>query len=214
MNGPAPASPQPPPPAVMVLMVQIGDGWFTEAIAPQAQVFVLALPLPPQLPRPQAREQLRSALLQVLARRLNLPLASLRIPLTPGQPPRLQGPAPCASIGLSFSHEAGLSLAAVNLQGPIGIDVLRDETPPDWSAVARDYLGPQAHARLLAQGGVGFAQAWAAHEAQLKLRAQALREWSPAPAPGEQPQPRIQALALPAPWVACVALPPSGEGRG
>ncbi|MEJ6007053.1 4'-phosphopantetheinyl transferase superfamily protein [Paucibacter sp. AS339] len=185
--------------------------WPSEAIDLRASVFVLALRLDPQLPRPQARAQLRAALREALAARLALPLESIDIKSTPGQPPRLEGPGLRGLIdlvGLSFSHEAGLSLAAVNLQGPVGIDLVRDETPPDWQAVARDYLGPQVHAHLLAQDGAGFAQAWAAHEAWLKLRGQGLREWQVEFDQG-LPLATTQALALPRPWVACVALPPA-----
>ncbi|MCV2351725.1 4-phosphopantetheinyl transferase [Paucibacter sp. Y2R2-4] len=182
--------------------------WPGEAIDPCISVFVLALRLDPQLPRPQARARLRNALREALAMRLKIPLCTIGINSVPGQPPRLEGPGLRDSMGLSFSHEVGLSLAAVNLQGPIGIDVVRDETPPDWAAVARDYLGLQVHTSLLAKNGAGFAQAWADHEARLKLKGLALAECS------DEAERALalaaclcQPLALPAGWVASLALP-------
>jgi len=186
--------------------------WPAEVVAPIASVFVLALRLDPALPRPQARAQLRAALREALAAHLGLPAESITLNAAPGQAPRLEGPGISAAIGLSFSHEAGLSLAAVNLLGPVGLDVVRDETPPDWQAVARDYLGPQMAANLQAQD---FPAAWAAHEARLKFHGQALSEWRP-----EMTQPQwlaachCQALRLPPGWVGCLALPAGQECPG
>lgn len=186
--------------------------WPTGAVDPCASVFVLALHLDPALPRPQARAQLRAALRAALAARLGLPEEVITLNAALGQAPSLEGPGISASIGLSFSHEAGISLAAVNLLGPVGLDVVRDETPPDWQAVACDYLGPQVAAGLQAQG---FPAAWAAHEARLKFHGKALREWQ-----AEMAQPpwlaacHCQALHLPPGWVGSLALPAGQQVQG
>jgi 4'-phosphopantetheinyl transferase len=97
-------------------------------------------------------------------------------------------------------------LVAVNLDGPIGVDVVHASAPDDWQAVARDYLGPQA----LALGAAGFAPAWAALEARLKCCGLDLHEWS-----AEREQRLLAAclalpLALPCAaeaWVGALALP-------
>lgn len=177
--------------------------WPAEAVDPNASVFVLALRLDPALPRPQARAQLRAALRAALAARLGWPAEDITLNAAPGQAPRLEGPGKSAGIGLSFSHEAGLSLAAVNLRGPVGLDVVRNETPPDWQAVAQDYLGPAVTAGLQAQD---FPAAWAAHEARLKYHGQALREWRADQAPSLAAC-QGYALGLPPGWVGCLALP-------
>jgi len=167
-----------------------------------AKAFVLALALPPTLPRPQARLALRQALLEALAQQLGASIEELQLETVPGLAPRLIGHA----IGISFSHEAGLSLAAVNLLGPVGVDLLLDApAPPDWQAVARDYLGPQAQAGMRAQD---FGLAWTAHEARLKFHRRALSEWQPCMAePTWLATCQCHALRLPQGWVGSLALP-------
>lgn len=167
--------------------------WPAQQPPAEASCFVLALTLAPTLPRAQARLAVRRAACEALAARLGLAPCVLQTQLeaAPGQAPRFAG----LPVGLSFSHEAGLSLVALNLAGAVGVDLLREACPPDWQAVARDYLGPAALARLLTGKGAGFAQAWAAHEARLKLQGLALREWPPSPSLDRQIQ--SQDLALP-----------------
>ncbi|WP_122697970.1 4'-phosphopantetheinyl transferase superfamily protein, partial [Pseudomonas viridiflava] len=78
-----------------------------------------------------------------------------------------------SEAGLSFSHESGLSVAAVNLSGLVGVDVMTVQNVPDWQTVARDYLGPTVTHRLqeTPEGArnLAFANAWCQHEALLKL---------------------------------------------
>ncbi|WP_197046974.1 4-phosphopantetheinyl transferase [Paucibacter sp. KBW04] len=177
--------------------------WPAQRPEKAAQAFVLAVALPPTLARPQARLALRQALLEALALRLDVAADDLQLETVPGLAPRLLGQ---GRIGISFSHEAGLSLAAVNLLGPVGVDLLRDApAPPDWQAVARDYLGPQA---LLGMQAQDFGPAWAAHEARLKFHGQALSEWRAAMAePAWLASCQCHALRLPQGWVGSVALP-------
>jgi len=177
--------------------------WPEQRPARTAQAFVLALALPPSLPRPQARQALRQALLEALAQRLGVAAAALRLETPPGLAPQLRG---YGGIGISFSHEAGLSLAAVNLLGPVGVDLLLDApAPPDWQTVARDYLGPQALATMRAQD---FGPAWAAHEARLKFHGQALSEWRPSMAEAAWLAAcQCHALRLPPGWLGSLALP-------
>lgn len=180
--------------------------WPQQKPEPAAKAFVLALALPLSLPRPQARLALHQALREALARQLSTAADELRLETVPGLAPRLLG----HRVGISFSHETGLSLAAVNLLGPVGVDLLRDETaPPDWQAVARDYLGPQALVGMRAQD---FGPAWAAHEARLKFHGRALSEWQAGMAePAGLAACQCQALRLPPGWVGSLALPAGQE---
>ncbi len=130
----------------------------------------------------------------------------------PGQVPRVEG---ANSIGLSFSHAPGLSLAAIHLDGPIGVDLQADEVPDDWRRVAQEFLDPLAVIRLEQTQGLGFAAEWAALEAGLKLRGQPLQERSAREAAenaGLGASPIVGAwrrvpLDLPTGWAGCVAFP-------
>jgi len=147
--------------------------WPAQRPAPAARVFVLALSgSSSSCGRPEARAAARLAAREALAGVLGQPLATLQLHAPPGQPPQVLGR---PEIGISFSHEAGLSLVAVNLDGPVGVDLVHGAAPVDWPAVARDYLGPQA----AAWDAAAFAPAWAALEARLKCCGRALQEWTP-----------------------------------
>ncbi|MBP1146336.1 4'-phosphopantetheinyl transferase [Pseudomonas sp. PvP027] len=84
--------------------------------------------------------------------------------------------------GFSISHEAGFSLAAVNLQGAVGVDLMQFQAVPDWHAVALDYLGAEVATGLSGMPEsirpIAFAKAWCRREAFLKLRGLALEEWA------------------------------------
>src|SRR5471032_432971 len=123
--------------------------------------------------RAQAREQVRSAVREVLSLLLGIPAGAIAVDSTPGQPPRIVlAYDPGRAIACSFAHEDGWSLAAINLRGAIGVDLMRVRDVPDWQAVARDYLGPAVTADLSAcppwQRARAFALAWTAREAHLK----------------------------------------------
>ena len=174
--------------------------------------------------RSEARAQIRLAVRQVLARLLALSPQQIVLTSTPGQAPVIviegvQRQDNSCGIGLSISHEAGLSLAAINLHGPIGVDLMRvpqASAQDNWSdllLLARDYLGPACAARLAGVAPqlrrTAFASAWTAHEASLKCRGLGLAEWCAAlPLVVLQ----IAALDLPAPFIGSVAMPAGPEG--
>lgn len=134
--------------------------------------------------RTQARLALRQALAQALAELLQRPLADIQIDNQRGQPPKIRLAGGAASNPLpqcSFAYSDSYALAAINLHGPIGVDLAPVLELPDWPTVTRDYLGPQVHTRLQAMPATqrprALAQAWCQLEAQLKCRAEALTEW-------------------------------------
>lgn len=134
--------------------------------------------------RTQARLALRHALAQALAALLQRPVADIQIDNQRGQPPQIRFASGAASTPLpqcSFAYSDTYALAAVNLHGPIGVDLAPVLELPDWQAVTRDYLGAQEYIRLqampAAQRPRALAQAWCQLEAQLKCRAEALTEW-------------------------------------
>jgi 4'-phosphopantetheinyl transferase len=173
---------------------------------------IIAVPTPHTNQRSQARELVRSALRESLGRLLGCGPETVPLDIEPGQAPRLTLPASSStSAHLSISHEAGLSLAAIRVGGPIGIDLMALDYAdlPDCEALARDYLGPPALAALQAtaapQRQAAFARAWTAHEACLKCLGLPLQEWSPGLA-RRIARCRIVELALPADYVGAAAL--------
>ena len=164
---------------------------------------------PETLVRASTRLIVRAALRETLDNLLPAEGESPALISVPGQPIRLAPP--WADIGLSVSHEPGLSLFAINLDGPVGVDLLRIAAiPADTDAVARDYLGPGT-ARTLAGLASGqqqhaFARAWTRFEACLKCQALELREWTPKLAE-RLAACSVAELAMPAGWVGAVAIP-------
>ncbi|MFS2003239.1 4'-phosphopantetheinyl transferase family protein [Duganella sp. CT11-25] len=142
-------------------------------------VFIIGVETSPQ--RARARAQIREALRQALAGVLGLQPESIGIASTPGKPPRVVLAGGAHNIGCSFAHENSYALAAVNLHGAIGVDLMRVLDIPDWQAVARDYLGPAASASLLDTSVTdrpgALAQMWTRREAALKCSGQQLSEW-------------------------------------
>ncbi|KAB8050095.1 4'-phosphopantetheinyl transferase superfamily protein [Janthinobacterium rivuli] len=163
---------------------------------------VLVIGMVPPPSRMEARTHLRQAVREAVAQWLKLSIETISVESTPGQPPRLLLAGGAA--GLSFSHDEGLSLAAVHLHGAVGIDVMRVQAIADWFMLARDYLGPQVADALAAcpadQRPLALAQAWTAREAALKCAGLQLTEWD-----GAAPACRLQALRLAAPYVATLA---------
>ena len=160
---------------------------------------VLAIGIVPPPSRIEARAHLRQAVREAAAQWRHLDIEAVSVESTPGAPPRLLLPAGVA--GLSFSHDEGLSLAAIGLYGPVGIDVMRVQEIADWFHLARDYLGPQVAAKLADcpadQRPRRLAQAWTAREAALKCAGKQLAEWDARPIDCH-----LQPLSLPAPYVA------------
>lgn len=165
-----------------------------------------------ELPRRQIRQAVRS----VLAKLLDIAPAAILLPDAAGSVPRIvfddaataaaSHLAPANHIGYSISHESGLSLAAINLHGAIGIDILQARDMADWQVVARDYLGPDMAHALAAlpptQRASAFARAWTAREAALKCLGLALQEWTPAALSCQ-----IFELILPDGYAGSMALP-------
>lgn len=140
---------------------------------------VLVIGIAAVLSRTEARQRIRLAVREAVAQWLAIDMESISVESQPGHAPRLVMPGRAA--WLSISHDDGISLAAIHLHGPVGIDVMRVIAVPDWHEVARDYLGPQVAAYLRAcpdaQRPLALAQAWTAREAALKCAGLALAEW-------------------------------------
>ncbi len=134
----------------------------------------------------------------------------LQLHSVPGQPLRVDIPG--HRIGLSLSHEPGLSLAAIRDGGAVGVDLMRIDAALDWTPVALLYLGAEACTEIgrqpPGQQAGHFAQAWTALEARLKCRGAAITEWNRelehllAQAP-------LRMLGLPPGFAGSVALGPS-----
>jgi 4'-phosphopantetheinyl transferase len=166
-----------------------------------------------QADRDHARRAIRHAILAELAAMTRLPAERIALHAAPGRAPyaSLDHPAGPRTAGLAISHDGALSVAAIRLYGPVGIDVQRVAPSPDLDAVARAYLGPQTAARLgaLAPGdrAAAFARAWSEHEARLKCLGLPLAEWPPA----DQrllAACRVLPLTLPEGYAGWLALPP------
>ena len=193
-----------------VPVVQIGAGLPWAAMLPRSEpVFVIAVKTPDHPDRTVARTTIRTAIKDVLGELWGCAPTHVTLTHTPGEPLRAQAPNSPA-WGLSVSHDAGLSVAAVNRLGPVGVDIVCESQAFDWHAVAHDYLGPAMARQLashpLASQNQQFLRAWARHEACLKCLSLGLVEWSPAL------QSRLAALQvvdlqLPAGWLGAVAFP-------
>ncbi len=172
---------------------------------------IVALETPPGTDRTAARRIGRQALQEILAAHLECLPGQVTLVSRAGEPLRLEGFDP--AIGLSLSHEPGLSLAAIHLKGAIGVDLMALSDAPVWQAeiprLAADYLGPEI-AREIA--GLppqvrprAFAGYWTGLEARLKCLGLALGEWTPSQ------QRKFDALhctavELPPGWVGNVAV--------
>lgn len=188
---------------------------YDDIAQPLPELLVLAIDTPAGQDRTTARQLVRARLRSVLAAHLACPAAQVELLSSPGSGLRLA--APKHRIGLSVSHESGLSLAAIHLAGQVGIDLLAVPAKPAWQAeiptLAADYLGPDCARHLAslppAQQVAAFARAWTAHEACLKLHGEGLREWNEAEmgTAGQKARCRIRPLALPAGYVGSVAIP-------
>jgi 4'-phosphopantetheinyl transferase len=117
--------------------------------------------------RDAARRQIRLAAREALAAVLRVPIDDIAIASSPGTPPRILLAGAPSHIGISIAHEEHYALAAINLHGAIGADIMRvQEIPATVSALESATNRPAA-----------FAAAWTQREAGFKLHAQALTEW-------------------------------------
>lgn len=186
--------------------------WLTTA-SPVAGLHVLSVTTPATPLRAEARRIVRAALRQALASLLPADTDDISLISAPGLPVRLA--APWDGVGLSVSHEAGRSVAAINLNGAVGIDLLRPGVAlPDIDLLSRDYLGPHAAAAIAgisaAERQTAFARAWTAHEASLKCLGLPLAEWTPALASRLATCTRIE-ISMPPGWIATVAISKPGS---
>lgn len=139
--------------------------------------------------RKQIRKQIRVALTDLLCAALNCLPEHIDLTHEPGKSPdnnlsiSLPNSLRDYQIGISISHEQGLSVAAICLDGSIGIDLVRIDPDIEWQAVAELYLGTQMSTEIaetpLPQQASYFALRWACLEAKLKCRQLELIEWSP-----------------------------------
>lgn len=163
---------------------------------------VLVIGIVPPPSRMEARARLRQAVCEAAAQWQNLDIEAISVESTPGSSPRLLLAG--GVVGLSFSHDEGISLAAVHLHGAVGIDVMRVQDVPDWANLARDYLGPQVAGELAAcpdaQRPLRLAQAWTAREAVFKCAGLQLKEWD-----GVALNCHLQAVETPQNFVATLA---------
>jgi 4'-phosphopantetheinyl transferase len=165
--------------------------------------------------RDHARQAVREAILAALGQLSGLPPERIVLHAEPGEAPwaQLDAPGGKQRAWLAISHDGELSVAAISLQGAVGIDVQRVEDAdafPDWEPVARDYLGPEVVAALAPlpapERALAFARAWSGREARLKYLGRELVEWS---ADGDAALCACHCLplCLPEGYVGALALP-------
>lgn len=145
-------------------------------------LIVIGVHTPPTTLRAQARKLVRIALKQVLAAKLACPVTEIKLSTQAGQGLKLLQAK--KTIGLSVSHESGLSVAAINMNGKVGIDLIDIKTIPNNSeidALANDYLGVKTAKHLFnlppEQQSRAFAEAWTEFEAHLKYQEKNLSEY-------------------------------------
>ena len=148
-------------------------------------LLVIGVVTPPTILRAQARKRVRIALKQVLAAKLACPVAEIKLSMHAGQGLKLLQPK--QTIGLSVSHESGLSLIAINMNGRVGVDLIDIKTIPNINeidALANDYLGVKTAQHLFnlqpEQQSMAFAIAWTEFEAHLKYQEKNLSEYDSA----------------------------------
>lgn len=153
-----------------------------------------------------AREQIRRAARTVLAAVLSVDAGAVAIDSTPGEAPRIKLAGDERTIGCSFTHDEGYALAAINLHGAVGVDVMNVQDIHDWENVARDYLGPEVCAALATAPSnklaIEFARAWTRHEAWLKCHGRQLSEWQA----GDEPSAGVALRGLPEGLVGHLAM--------
>lgn len=171
------------------------------------RVVVATIETPETRLRDRARSLVRATLQTVLAEKLGAVEETIRLISQPGHPIRLAPP--WSHVGISVSHEAGLSIMAIHLGGAIGIDLLHLDTPlPDITTLSRDYLGPEVSTELAVlateRQQAAFAPAWCRFEAKLKCLGLPLTEWTPA-LESRLATCSVTDLPMPTGWAAAVA---------
>ena len=147
----------------------------------------------PERARGLARGLARAALLQCIGDELRIAPSTLRLTDQRGEAVSAQRAdgapdARLAALGLSLSHEDGVSLLALLPGGAVGVDVVACHGAPDGAEqqrIAELFLGqktPPAPVQKAPRAidSIAFVQRWAQHEAALKCIGHALVEWTPA----------------------------------
>lgn len=146
----------------------------------EQNLLLVAVDTPETPIRAAARQRVRQVLREILAPYLACTPAAVPLLSQPGQAPSL---AHRPDIGLSISHERGLSLVAIHFAGPVGVDLMRLPDAADWTdemaTLAGDYLGITLAGHSPAQRLENFTRAWTAHEARMKCLGRALEETNP-----------------------------------
>lgn len=147
----------------------------------EQDLIVISVATPDSTRRHAARAQIRGAVRELVGRWFDRAPETIVLIDTAGQAPRVDLPG--HEIGLSVSHEPGISVAALHRCGPVGVDILRITEPFDWQPVARDYLGMEAFDRIACRAPheqwQAFAREWTRLEACLKCLGVGLQEWRP-----------------------------------
>lgn len=147
------------------------------------ELAVISVSLPGTQSRQIAREAIRVAIREAIGAFLSLPPALVALRSHFDRPPSLNVSG--IRIGLSVSHEAGTSVAAIRLDGPVGVDIVRSATGSNptmhWKTVALDYLGPETSRRIARMQEedqiISFLRSWTHLEARLKCLGVPLVEW-------------------------------------
>lgn len=173
---------------------------------------VISIATPDSTLRDAARAQLRGAMRELLGLRLDRAPETIALVSTPGQALRVDLPG--HRIGLSASHEPGISVAVIRWCGPVGVDIMRLKDEFEWQPVARDYLGMDAFRRIACQARPeqlpAFAREWTRLEAGLKCLGVGLQEWSSS-LEARIGACRISELELPAGLFGAVACAPMDQ---
>lgn len=154
-------------------------------LSPENGLLIIALRTSLIMQRAEARQLVRVAIQEVLALLLHCAVSEIDLLSQAGQAVKLLNKD--RNIGLSISHEVGLSLVAINMLGSIGIDLMAINSVPndeELRTLAIEYLGVKVAEHILSESmesqKEAFAMAWTEFEASLKMKGEALIEWSEA----------------------------------
>ena len=146
-------------------------------------LLVIALRTSLTTKREEARQHIRIVIQEVLALLLNCAASEIRLLSQAGQAIKLVNAG--HKIGLSISHESGISLATFNMHGLIGIDLIAIDSipePEELRIITTEYLGIKVAEYIfklpVETQKKEFAMVWTAFEASLKLKGETLVEWS------------------------------------
>ena len=160
-------------------------GWLSSGASGRMidQVTLVTVAHAPGTSRAAARLAIRTVLCQSIMDVLGV--ANVSVASLPGTAPRLLVGGKATAIGIAISHTDTFSFAVWHPHAPVGLDVMQVVDVPEWRALTRDYLGPQALKRLDAVAGrdvaSSFAREWTAREACLKALGLGIAEWTALP---------------------------------